>query len=137
MFNELFPSGSWGSIEYGAKGFGGVEGGRWKPLHYSLRASTYADHLAACNQAGECFITNDRATRFEGAVSLRLLNVQTGTSATVRKSMPVNLSAGAGIVQWFCAAAMNTRKEYADTRVSVQHDARYKYYPNQIPTNLS
>ena len=70
-----------------------------------LRASTYADQLAACNDAGDCWVTNDVGVPFSGAVSLRLINVQTGTSAFVRESMHVELAAGAGVVKWFCAAA--------------------------------
>ena len=32
MFNELWPTGGWGSIEYGGNTTGQVSGGRWKPL---------------------------------------------------------------------------------------------------------
>ena len=36
QLNEVWPTGGWGSIEYGTVGFtkGQVRGGRWKPLHY-------------------------------------------------------------------------------------------------------
>ena len=107
MFSEIWPTGGWGSIEYGPSPeltSGQVEGGRWKPLQYMLRSSTYADQLAACNDAGDCWVTNDVGIPFAGAVSVRLLNVQTGATAFVRKSMPVELAAGAGVVKWFCAA---------------------------------
>ena len=42
MFQDIWPTGGWGSVEYGSRVPGQVEGGRWKPLHYSLRTSTYA-----------------------------------------------------------------------------------------------
>jgi hypothetical protein len=31
-YNEIWPTGGWGSIEYGSAVPGQVEGGRWKPL---------------------------------------------------------------------------------------------------------
>ena len=32
QFNEIWPTGGWGSIEYGTPVAGQVLGGRWKPL---------------------------------------------------------------------------------------------------------
>jgi hypothetical protein len=90
-----------------------------------LRASSYADQLAACNQAGECFITNDAAPEFAGEVSLRLLNVQTGASTFVQKRRAVTLKAGAGVVEWFCAAPVSSTAPVADSS--------YEYYPCQTP----
>ena len=38
QLNDVYPSGSWGSLEYGPEGRAGqVVGGRWKVLHYVLR----------------------------------------------------------------------------------------------------
>ena len=36
QLNEIWPTGGWGSVEYGTVGHtkGQVIGGRWKPLHY-------------------------------------------------------------------------------------------------------
>eukprot|EP01047_Picozoa_sp_COSAG01_P040744 COSAG01_NODE_3448_length_6086_cov_4.407049_7_plen_61_part_00 len=44
-YNELWPTSGWGSIEYGSPVAGQVLGGRWKPLHYEMRRSTFADHM--------------------------------------------------------------------------------------------
>ena len=44
MYNEIWPTSGWGSIEYGPPAVPGqVEGGRWKPLHYTFKSSTFAD----------------------------------------------------------------------------------------------
>ena len=54
MYNEIWPTGGWGSIEYGSAVPGQVLGGRWKPLHYVLRASIFADQLCVCTADGSC-----------------------------------------------------------------------------------
>ena len=43
--NEIWPTGGWGSVEYGAVGFtnGTVLGGRWKPLQYFFKDHLYTD----------------------------------------------------------------------------------------------
>lgn len=91
-------------------------------MHYNLRSSTFADQLAACNQAGHCFVTNDVGVPFAATISLRLLNVASGVSANVR-NISVDLPAGAGVVEWFCAAGDN----------SGTSSAMYSYYPCQTP----
>ena len=102
MYNEIWPTGGWGSIEYGADMPGQVVGGRWKPLHYTFRKSTFADQLSTCNTAGACFITNDAPFPFAGTITVRLINMLTGNS-TVMKRAAVSLPAGAGVTQWYCA----------------------------------
>ena len=104
MFNEIWPTGGWGSIEYGARGVPGqIEGGRWKPLHYQLRASVFADRMSTCTTAGACFVTNDSPFPFHGSVGVILINVWTG-----RRLLLVNhtllLGPGAGVTEWFCAS---------------------------------
>ena len=64
MYNEIWPTGGWGSIEYGSPVPGQVEGGRWKPLHYALRSSTFADQMSTCNDAGACIVKNDSVSNF-------------------------------------------------------------------------
>ena len=54
---------------------------RWRPLHYQLRSSIFADQLATCNTGGACFVTNSAPFAFKGKVSVRLLNVASGESA--------------------------------------------------------
>ena len=70
QYNEIWPTGGWGSIEYGTVGYtkGQVLGGRWKPLHYWYKASIYADVMATCGTrniahdhvpAIACYVKND------------------------------------------------------------------------------
>ena len=84
-----------------------------------LRATTFADQIAACNQAAQCFARNDAPKEFLGNLSLRLLNVETGATATVQRK-PLALGAGAGTVEWFCAS------EGAGP-------ASYDYHPCRVP----
>lgn len=91
-----------GSIEYGSPADGQILGGRWKPLHYEMRASTFADHMATCNSAGACFVTNDAPFPFNGSVRVRILNVVTGVS-TNQSNLLVSLPTGPKVSQWFCA----------------------------------
>jgi beta-mannosidase len=70
QLNEIWPTGGWGSLEYGTPSVQGqVVGGRWKPLHYLLKSSTFADVLVACGADGQCFLKNDLAAKpFSGQV---------------------------------------------------------------------
>ena len=83
MYNEIWPTGGWVSIEYGFPVPGQVEGGRWKPLHYALRSSTFADQMSTCNDAGACIVKNDSPFPFVGKAGVRLLNVMTGASSSM------------------------------------------------------
>ena len=48
MYNEMWPTGGWGSVEYGAAVPGQIVGGRWKPLHYEMkRSARRADQTAS------------------------------------------------------------------------------------------
>jgi hypothetical protein len=70
-----------------------VEGGRWKPLHYQLRSSTFADQLTTCNTDGNCFAKNDSPFKFDGDIHMRLINVLSGASADMKKGA-LTLAAG-------------------------------------------
>lgn len=53
QYGEIWPTGGWGSIEYGPENRAGqVVGGRWKPLHYLYKASLMTDVTAACGATG-------------------------------------------------------------------------------------
>ena len=49
-----------------------VIGGRWKPLHYLLKSSIFADVMCACGNYGQCYIKNDAPFAFNGTVSVCL-----------------------------------------------------------------
>merc|ERR1712232_1466042 len=116
QLSEIWPTGGWGSLEYGTPGQAGqVLGGRWKPLHYFMRKSAFADVLAACgnarlqmNDAGPtasgatlCFIKNDSPFRFSGTVTIELIHFATAVVSKLG-TMPVKLPGGAGTVRFFC-----------------------------------
>eukprot|EP00040_Diaphanoeca_grandis_P024326 m.133582 g.133582 ORF g.133582 m.133582 type:complete len:1057 (-) comp29683_c0_seq3:38-3208(-) len=112
MYNEMWPTAGWGSIEYGSPVPGQVMGGRWKPLHYIFKSSTFADQLSTCNTGGACMVTNDSPFAFKGNVNVTLSNLQTGGS-TLMVLEPVNLEPGAGITHWFCAQPPATTAKFA------------------------
>jgi hypothetical protein len=104
MFNAIWPTADWGTVEYsgGPEQPGQVLGGRWRPTHYQLRASTFADQLATCNSGGACFVTNSAPFAFNGTVAVRLLNTLSGKSAQLTTQM-LGLPPGPGVTEWFCA----------------------------------
>ena len=81
QFNEIWPTGGWGSIEYGTPGKGQVTGGRWKPLQHFLRRSVYATVGAACLNDGSCYVRNDGKTAFSGSLRVTLFSLASGRAA--------------------------------------------------------
>ena len=104
--NEIWPTGGWGSIEYGAVADGAIEGGRWKPSHYALRGA-YADVMAVCGFVGtvrldqqqpsdtstrkrlsqqilRCFVRNDSPWTQQVTVSVSVLHLVTGAHAQIQ-----------------------------------------------------
>ena len=69
QYNEIWPTGGWGSIEYGTPVAGQVLGGRWKTLQYLYRRSIYSDVMATCGEGGECYVKNDAPYPFTGNVT--------------------------------------------------------------------
>jgi len=111
QYNEIWPTGGWGSIEYGTVGYtkGQVLGGRWKPLQYWYRASIYADVMATCGN-GMCYIKNDHPTPFSGTVTIDSINFASGkTKNLVTKK--VSLPAGAGVSEFFPIPAVDGSSE--------------------------
>lgn len=107
QYNEIWPTGGWGSIEYGTVGHtqGQVLGGRWKPLQYFYKRSIYADVMATCGAAGKCFVKNDRAgASFNGAVMLASFEFATGKSVPLHTET-VKLGSGAGVTHFFDGGA--------------------------------
>ena len=105
QLNEIWPTGGWGSLEYGTVGYtpGQVIGGRWKPLHYFLKRSLYTDVFGTCSEDARCIFKSDNALApFTGTVTLSLLHVATGASSQLI-SVPLTLPAGANAAMWLCA----------------------------------
>ena len=114
QLNEIWPTGGWGSLEYGTVGHtkGQVLGGRWKPLQHWYRATIYADVTATCGNAGgggggggegpfvACYVKNDSPLPFRGTVHVSSVKFATGASTLVKK-LTLDMPAGAGTTQWF------------------------------------
>jgi len=101
QYNEIWPTGGWGSIEYGTPGKGQSVGGRWKPLMHFLRRSIFASVGAACMDDGRCYVRNDAKTAFEGSLRLTLIRLLTGATAW-NETLPLAIARGAHTVQWVC-----------------------------------
>ena len=57
QLNEIWPTGGWGSLEYGnGRAPGQVLGGRWKVLHYLYRRALLCDVMATCGAHASWFI---------------------------------------------------------------------------------
>lgn len=64
QFNENWPTGGWGLLEYSHfdKDTRDWVGGRWKPLLYLLKRHLYQDVIVACGHGKdqhECYVRND------------------------------------------------------------------------------
>jgi hypothetical protein len=100
QYNEIWPTGGWGSIEYGNPKFPGqVIGGRWKPLQYWYKTSLFADVMASCGDGGLCYVRNDAPKPFQGQLTLRSIAFA-DASVDVNLKVPLSLPAGAGALQW-------------------------------------
>merc|ERR1712167_489167 len=100
QYNEIWPTGGWGSIEYGTVGYtkGQVLGGRWKPLHYWYKAFIYADVMATCGNAKDgllCYVKNDSPRRFTGDVDVSVVTFSSGNTTQMKK-LALDMPAGAG-----------------------------------------
>ncbi|CAK0819957.1 unnamed protein product [Prorocentrum cordatum] len=106
QYNEIWPTGGWGSIEYGNPKFDGqVIGGRWKPLHYWYKSSIFQDVMATCGQNGVCYVKNDSPFPFTGTLVLNSTHFQTGIVTTLYK-VNVVLPAGPGTTKWVQSEAV-------------------------------
>eukprot|EP00051_Salpingoeca_urceolata_P032135 m.14426 g.14426 ORF g.14426 m.14426 type:complete len:1101 (+) comp4797_c0_seq1:117-3419(+) len=101
QFNEIWPTGGWGSIEWGRPSKGQVIGGRWKPLQHFLRRSVYARVGAACLVDGRCYVRNDGKDPFEGQLRLSLTRLDTGGVAW-SATRALDIARGAHTAQWVC-----------------------------------
>jgi len=105
QLNEIWPTGGWGSVEYGTPVPGQVIGGRWKPLQYWLSAFLYKDIIATCSNGAQpqCLVKNDNPlSSFSGNFVLSVLRFSDGKQTVVTREA-VNLGKGAGETAWFCA----------------------------------
>lgn len=102
-----WPTGGWGSLEYGsAKSPGSLRGGRWKPMHYWFLNHMFQDVMSACGFVGRshtfaCYVSNARPSApFAGSLSLSTIDLQSGASAPWA-TFQVAAAAGPGALTWF------------------------------------
>jgi hypothetical protein len=103
QLNEIWPTGGWGSVEYGYNAQQGqVVGGRWKPLHYMYTAHLFRDQIAVCGRDGRCVVRNDDPIRsFIGVLELSLAHLPAGDVVILNRT-DVSVVRGAASFWWRC-----------------------------------
>jgi len=106
QINEIWPTGGWGSVEYGSLTHGGgqVIGGRWKPLHHWLAGPVYNSIISTCAAADppQCYVKNDGVAPFIGSVNIGITRYADGKQTMINTAQ-FALPAGAGAIEWLCA----------------------------------
>ena len=114
--NEIWPTGGWGTIEYGTVAVAGqVEGGRWKPAHHWLREHLFTDRFISCGVNGRvhdpdnllCFVRNDVWQAVEGVLVVEAVDLQTGQTQMLYAESGVKLAGGPGQFYWFKVPAVD------------------------------
>ena len=74
-------------------------GGRWKPLHYWLKNTAFADVMVACGSDGNCFFKNDLpGLTFDGVVTVEALSFRYTSPGLTTQSLPWTRSAVVGVM---------------------------------------
>ena len=107
QFNEIWPTGGWGSVEYGNPAYPGqVIGGRFKPLHYWYRAALFTSVFATCDRIkGLCYVKNDSPVPFQGTVVINATSFASAVVTTIERRS-ISLGAGAGTIEWWESPAI-------------------------------
>ena len=103
QLGEIWPTGGWGSLEYGTVGWldGQVLGGRWKPLHHVMEQHLYRDVIAVCGADASCFVKNSNPLEdVFGQLHAVLFDIQTQKEMHISSTA---LAIGAGpAIHRFC-----------------------------------
>ena len=119
MLNEIWPTGGWGSLEYGSAGqkqscedaaggavpCGQVTGGRWKPLHHFLASSAFSPTTAALCANGSVYVRNDVPKPFAGRLIVATVELAKQAAGRTLLNKTIALPAGAGQLLWVPAEA--------------------------------
>lgn len=116
--NEIWPAIGWGSLDYS---FGDVLGGRWRPLHYYLRAAAYASVAVSCGlskvpwtkaapapavslESGDfrCQTRNDGLAMFDGLLRVDVIHLRSGRRQCVHAQQVSLAGTGIGDRREFC-----------------------------------
>jgi len=115
QLNEIWPTGGWGTIEYGTIELAGqVEGGRWKPAHHWLRDNLYTDRFITCGtdtttknaSALLCLLKNDVYQAVTGDVAIDAIDLGGKATTSLYMASAVSLAAGPGAVLWWTIPAV-------------------------------
>lgn len=118
QLNEIWPTGGWGSLEYGTPVPGQVIGGRWKPLHYWYAHALFKDVIAVCGAKGLCYVRNDGSTKFRGSVKVESVSFS-DSSKEVLYERDVRLRPGPASIQYFSIPEIDGKSRIA--MISVKH----------------
>ena len=113
QLNEIWPTGGWGTIEYGTVEVAGqVEGGRWKPAHYWLKDYLFTDRIIACGKGQSttthlCYIRNDIVASTITTFTVQAVDLATSKITTHFTQTGVHLASGPGAIQWIDIPAVS------------------------------
>jgi beta-mannosidase len=152
QLNEIWPTGGWGSLEYGSDRPGQLLGGRWKPLHYMYKQSIFADIFATCGARGQpdgfayqykqdggddshngqaadiiCYVKNDRPWPFKGSVTITKIDLVTGNETIIPHGFGGSLPAGPGASSFFTLQGVAVNPTSEVLRVVTQSAAVIDY----------
>lgn len=101
QLNEIWPTGGWGTIEYGTTSVKGqVVGGRWKPIQYWLSEGLFTDIIIACGSQ-YCYVKNDFYLPTKVNILIQNINLTDGNPLNFYSASGVSLDAGPGFIHWF------------------------------------
>ena len=102
QFNENWPTGGWGVVEYGLDNLPGqVLGGRWKILAHMLHTSLFQTTMASCGAEGKCFVKHNGMRDIdEVKVEVVKYNVVSGESENLTSHV-FSLKGNVGDIKWF------------------------------------
>ena len=116
QLNEIWPTGGWGTIEYGTVELAGqVLGGRWKPAHHWLREHMFTDRLITCGADTTvrnastllCLIKNDLYQGVTGRVMIEAIDLGGKATTVLYEAESVTLRGGPGVMYWFTIPAVD------------------------------
>lgn len=132
QLNEIWPTGGWGSIEYGTPVAGQVSGGRWKPLHYWYRRSIFSDVMATCGAGGQCYLQNHGISSFKGTCEIDALEYMSGRTQAIW-NWDGELPAGPGTTFFFKADLSQLDAKAHMLLMSCKDDAATAVFSNEVP----
>jgi beta-mannosidase len=123
QLGEIWPTGGWGSLEYGTVGWldGQVLGGRWKPLHHMLEQHLYRDVVAVCGADALCFVKNSNPLQSVfGKLRALLFDIHSQQEIEISSTI---VAIGPGpAVHRFCLGSPSARHECPSyTSILAQH----------------